>query len=149
MDTLFDADECERIVCRIESLSPAATRQWGRMDAAQALAHCAAALEGATGDRPLRQKFIGKVLGPLFRRKLLGPEPFARNAPTDAALVVSDARDLARERARLLAAIRKFVAGGREAAARYPHAFLGRLSGDEWGRIMRKHLDHHLRQFGA
>ena len=34
------------------------------------------------------------------------------------------------------------------AAARQTHSFFGRLSGDEWGRLMYKHLDHHLRQFG-
>jgi len=29
------------------------------------------------------------------------------------------------------------------------HSFLGRLSGEEWGIMMYKHLDHHLRQFGG
>jgi len=28
-------------------------------------------------------------------------------------------------------------------------SLLGRLKGEEWGRMMWKHLDHHLRQFGA
>jgi len=28
------------------------------------------------------------------------------------------------------------------------HSFLGRLRSDEWGVMMHKHLDHHLRQFG-
>ncbi len=27
--------------------------------------------------------------------------------------------------------------------------FLGRLSGEEWGRLMYKHIDHHLRQSGV
>ena len=29
------------------------------------------------------------------------------------------------------------------------HAFFGKLTGEEWGRLMHKHIDHHLRQFGA
>jgi hypothetical protein len=29
------------------------------------------------------------------------------------------------------------------------HSFLGRLKSDEWGVMMHKHLDHHLRQFGV
>jgi hypothetical protein len=29
------------------------------------------------------------------------------------------------------------------------HRFFGRLSGAEWGVTQYKHLDHHLRQFGA
>ncbi|TPW11975.1 MAG: hypothetical protein FD129_1557, partial [bacterium] len=30
-----------------------------------------------------------------------------------------------------------------------PHPFFGNLNIDEWGRLSWKHLDHHLRQFGA
>mgnify|MGYP001794749648 CR=1 FL=1 len=29
------------------------------------------------------------------------------------------------------------------------HAFFGRMPGQEWAILMYKHLDHHLRQFGA
>jgi len=29
------------------------------------------------------------------------------------------------------------------------HAFFGSLTGAEWGVSTYKHLDHHLRQFGA
>jgi hypothetical protein len=29
------------------------------------------------------------------------------------------------------------------------HRFFGRLTGAEWGVTQYKHLDHHLRQFGA
>jgi hypothetical protein len=57
-------------------------------------------------------------------------------------------RDFAREKARLIASIRKFHDGGPASAARFEHAFVGKLTGDEWGRMQHKHLDHHLRQFG-
>lgn len=40
------------------------------------------------------------------------------------------------------------AARGRE--AQWPdHAAFGRLSGREWGWLIYKHTDHHLRQFGA
>jgi hypothetical protein len=29
------------------------------------------------------------------------------------------------------------------------HSFFGRLTPEEWATLMYKHLDHHLRQFGA
>ena len=41
------------------------------------------------------------------------------------------------------------VARGPAAAGEAPHAFFGKLSGDEWGQLMYKHIDHHLRQFGG
>jgi hypothetical protein len=149
VDTLFDDAARERILRRVESLRPDSPRGWGRMTAAQAMAHCAITLEVATGAMPMRQKLIGRFLGPFFRRKILGPEPFSRNSPTGPELVVRDPKDLAAEKARVATLVRKFAAAGPDAASRCEHGFLGRLSGDEWGRLMHKHLDHHLGQFGA
>jgi hypothetical protein len=123
-------------------------RQWGKMDAAQMCAHCATALEAGTGDKPLKHKLIGKLLGPLVRKKMLGDEAFPRNSPTDPTFVFTDPREFAVEKQRLQAVIVRFVDRGPARAAEATHSFLGRLSGEEWGRLMGKHLDHHLRQFG-
>ena len=129
-----------------QSLRPTAR---GGKDCCQALAHCSIGLEAATGDRPTPQKLFGRLLSPFIRTRALGPGPVPRGAPTDPTFVVSDARDLAAEKARLLAVVDRFRALGPEAAGRHGHVFFGKLTGDEWGRLMDKHLDHHLRQFGA
>ena len=149
MHTLFDDAARAGILARIGALRADSPRGWGKMSPAQALCHCAITLEVVTGRLPMKQKFIGKVLGPFFRKKMLGPEPFSHNSPTGPELVVSEPRDFARERERVVALIATFAAAGPDAASRYEHGFLGRLSGDEWGRLMHKHLDHHLRQFGT
>ncbi len=149
MENLFAPADRARIEERIRSLRPDSPRQWGRMDAAQALAHCTLGLEAATGDRPTRQKWIGKILGPVFKGYFLGPRPFSRNAPTAPVFLVADPRDFERERGRLLAVVGRFADAGPDAASRQTHAFLGRMTGEEWGRAQWKHLDHHLRQFGA
>lgn len=149
MKTLFDSADRQELVARLEKLQPAAVRQWGKMTPPQALCHCSRALETATGDRPLKQKLIGKILAPLVRKSALGEKPFGKNSPTDPSFVVSDERDLAAERARLLELIDRLVQRGPQGAAQYTHAFFGKLSGDEWGTLMYKHIDHHLRQFGA
>ena len=149
MHDLFDPASRQEILDRLGRLRPDSVRLWGKMDAGQMLAHCATALEVATGDQPRKQSLIGKLLGPLVRKKLLGPEPFSRNSPTDPAFVFADARDFARERERLVADVHRFAERGPDAAAAATHSFLGRLSGAEWGCLMGKHLDHHLRQFGV
>jgi hypothetical protein len=148
LDDLFDPSARQAILARLDRLEPTSARQWGKMDAAQMLAHCATAMEVATSDRPRKQALIGRLLGPLVRRRMLGTQPFPRNSPTDPTFVVSDSRDFARERTRLQAVIETFAARGPERAAEAVHTFLGRLSGPEWGCMMYKHLDHHLRQFG-
>lgn len=149
MENLFDPPAKKAILERLKSLSPGAERQWGKMSAPQMLAHCAVALEAGTGDRPRPQQFIGKIFGPFVRKGLLGEKPFSKNSPTDPAFIVQDERDFAKERERLAGLIERFCERGRENAGGQMHSFLGRMTGDEWGLLMYKHIDHHLKQFGS
>jgi Protein of unknown function (DUF1569) len=149
MPNLFDAASRDSILARLSSLQPGATRQWGKMGVAQMLAHCSIAMEAATGDRPREQQLIGKLLGWMVRSKLLGDQPFSRNSPTDPTFIVRDEKDFDVEKRRLISVVSKFCERGPEEAARQTHSFLGKLSGDEWGVMMHKHIDHHLKQFDA
>ena len=76
-------------------------------------------------------------------------EPMKRNAPTSPAFIVRDQPDVMVEGARLSALIDRFSEGGRDACTRHPHTFFGPMTPDEWAILMYKHVDHHLRQFGA
>ena len=149
MQSLFDPASRESILARLAKLQPGAARQWGKMTDAQMLAHCSAAMEVATGDRPRRQAFIGKVFGPFVRSSLLGEKPFSRNSPTDPTFIVTEEKEFEAERERLTRLVNRFCESGTEKASAQTHSFLGRLKGEEWGVMMYKHLDHHLRQFGA
>lgn len=150
MKSLFDPPVYEEVKARLSRLGLDSPRQWGTMSAAQALAHCAAGLETAVGDKPLPRVFIGRLLGPLVKRLALGSEkPMVRNSPTAPGLLVKDPRDLEAERRRLAALIERFVVGGAAGCTTHPHAFFGALTPDEWARLMYKHLDHHLRQFSV
>jgi hypothetical protein len=150
MDTLFDAAAKDSILSRIETLRPDSPRGWGKLDPAQMLAHCALGMEAATGDAVLYSTFMAKLIGPLFKKAMLGPKPFSKSSPTHPMLVLHKAPcDFAREKARLAAVVRKFHDAGPASAAKYRHAFVQTLTGDEWGVLQWKHLDHHLRQFGA
>lgn len=149
MISVFHGPDREALAARIGKLEPHASRLWGKMDPAQMLAHSTIAFEAATGDRPMRQGLPGKLVAWLVLGRVLGTAPFGKGAPTDSSFVVSDARDFARERERLLAVLGRFVNAGPASAGRFQHVFFGKLTGDEWGILMAKHLDHHLRQFGA
>jgi Protein of unknown function (DUF1569) len=147
--TLFQPADREALLARLDALQPGCTRQWGTMDPAQMLCHCAIALETGTGDRPMKQKLIGKILMPFFRSKILGEKPFSKNSPTDPTFVVSGTRDFTAERTRLTGLVHRFVELGEDAAGKHEHAFFGKMTGREWGELMYKHIDHHLRQFGG
>jgi hypothetical protein len=149
MKTLFDQTDRESIRQRLGALQAGSPRQWGKMNAAQMVTHCARALETGTGDRPMKQAFLGKIITPFIRSSILGAKPFGGNAPTDPSFVVADEREFTVERQRLLDLIDRLVERGTSAAATQTHAFFGKLSGEEWGQLMYKHIDHHLQQFGV
>lgn len=147
--SIFDATDRARTLARLEALRSDASRQWGKMDPAQMLAHCAVAIELPLENPNRKQVLIGRLFAPLVRAKYLGDAPFPKSSPTDPAFVESDPRNFAGEKARLLSALARFVERGPEAANGTVHTFFGRMSGAEWGRLIYKHLDHHLRQFGV
>ena len=149
MQNMFVDGDRVAIETRLSLLHPGAARQWGRMSAAQMLAHCAAALETPLGERRERQCLLGRVMTPFIRSSVFGEAPLRRNTPTDAACVIHDEREFVEEQRRLMEKVRRFCDRGPSAADQQVHSFFGSLTGQEWGRFVYKHLDHHLRQFGS
>jgi Protein of unknown function (DUF1569) len=150
MKNLFDPTAAAEVKARLLKLRPESERQWGTMNPAQAVAHCCGGMQMALGETRPKRMMIGRLLGGLIKRLALGnDEPMRRNTPTVPEIVVADARELDTERQRLLGMIDRFTAGGPAGCTTYPHSFFGRLTPEQWAVLMYKHLDHHLRQFGA
>jgi hypothetical protein len=149
MKSLFDPACVRDIKARLARLKLDSPRQWGKMNAPQAVAHCAAGVEMALGDRRPPRLIIGGIVGHFIKPMVFrDDEPMRRNSPTVKDLVVQDERDLAFERDRLCGLMDRFAESGRASCTSHPHAFFGPLTPDEWAILMYKHLDHHLRQFG-
>jgi Protein of unknown function (DUF1569) len=150
MKTLFDGATVTEVKERITRLRPDSERQWGKMSPAQALAHCAASMQLATGELRPPRVFIGRLLGGWAKQSMIVQgKPMSRNAPTNRHLRVQDDRDLGVEARHLAGAIDRFAAGGPSGCTTHPHPFFGPLTPDEWAALMYLHLDHHLRQFQA
>jgi hypothetical protein len=148
MKNLFEAATVEEVKERVARLRPDSDRLWGKMNPAQALAHCSAAMEMAVGEKLPRRILIGRLLGRLAKKSMIVNEkPMPRNAGTDKSLVVTDERDFVAERQRLSEFIDRFAAGGPGVCTKHPHFFFGPLTPLEWAALMYQHLDHHLRQF--
>jgi len=149
MKNLFERESVDEVVSRIDKLQPTTQRQWGKMDVAQMMAHCSAAFDMAAGRINPPRPLIGWLIGPLFKSIYSNEKPFPRSSPTDPKLVVSDERNFVREQEQLRLKIRQFQQGGEAGCTRHPHPFFGALTPQQWARGMYKHMDHHLRQFGA
>lgn len=149
MKTIFDAQVFEETVNRLEGLAPAAARQWGKMSPAQMLEHTARTVDIALGRGKQQQMLLGKLIGWTVRKRFLGAEPFQKNAPTGPDFVVKHEPEFEAAKARLIGLVRELHAKGEAGVEGHVHGFFGAMSGADWGRTQYKHLDHHLRQFGA
>jgi hypothetical protein len=145
--SLFRPDDAAAVLQRVRRLRPDSRAQWGKMDAAQMLAHCQVPLRVALGDVKLKRGLVGVIFGGMAKRKLLGPQPFGHDMPTGPEFRIAGARDFVRERDELEALVQRFAAAGPAGLTREPHPFFGPLTTPEWETLMWKHLDHHLRQF--
>ncbi len=149
MKNLFEKEAVDEVCARIDKLEPASARQWGKMDVAQMLAHCSATMDMASGRLNLPRAFIGRLIGRIFKPIYTNEKPFSRNSPTADELRIVGVRDLKREQEQLKQKVREFDEGGEAKCTRHPHPFFGAFTPQEWARGSYKHLDHHLRQFGA
>src|ERR1700676_4152169 len=115
MKHLLEASTVEEVKERMARLRPDSHRLWGKMNPAQALAHCSAAMEMATGKNRPPRILIGRLLGPLGKKSIIvNGTPMRRNSMTEKSVLVTDERDFVVERQRLRESIDRFAAGGPE-----------------------------------
>ena len=132
MKHLFEAARVEEVKKRMAQLRPDSERQWGKMNAAQAVAHCSGGLELALGDRMPPRMFVGRIIAGMIKPKVMGnDEPMRRNSPTVKGLVIQDERDLGMERERLCGLIDRFAAAGPKGCTKHPHRSEERRVGKE------------------
>jgi hypothetical protein len=150
MKDIFDAAVTEEQIRRIRMLSPETRPLWGKMNAAQMLAHLCVSYEMVYEDRHRRPGRLMRLLLRAFvKNAVVGDKPYRRNTPTAPAFRVTDARDFERERDRLIGFLRRTQElGPAYFDGRESHSF-GPLTLTEWNNLFYKHLDHHLRQFGV
>ena len=148
MDSIFNPATIESFIARINKLTPATPALWGKMNVAQMLAHCQVPIQVAVGGIVTKGGLIALLFGRIAKKKLVNDQPFERNLPTMKEAKIADVRDFEKERAALIALVKKFETGP-EVLIKGPHPFFGPLTVDEWSTLQYKHLDHHLRQFGV
>jgi hypothetical protein len=149
MKNFFEVTTLNEMKNRLTRLSAESNRQWGKMNAAQMLAHCSEWMEMASGQTSPPRSWMGYIFGGLAKRSVLSDAPIRRNMPTDRSLTVNDERNFTSERQRLVLCMDRFTAGGPEQCTKHAHSFFGPMTPEEWAILAYKHLDHHFRQFGV
>lgn len=152
MKNLFDKGTAEVLNLRFLSLTSSTPPAWGVMNAGQMICHCTDALREPLGLRPTRSssnlltstvvKWITFYVLPWPQGKL--PTSFEYDQHQGGTRPTEFDADR-NELFRLLSMMEqqpdwfKF----------HPHPLFGKLSRREWGTLIWKHFDHHLRQFNV
>ena len=146
MPMIHDPAFRESAKTRIKALGPDAQRQWGKMSVDQMLWHVNCGLENALGRYPIAS--IKMPLPHALMKLVVFNLPWRKGkTPTAPELVAGGAHDFEAERNKMLRLMGEFAAASLDGSWG-DSAFLGPLKGREWSRLMAKHVDHHLRQFG-
>lgn len=148
MKTLHDRVERAAILDRLARLSPQSPRQWGTMTVGEMVGHLSKAAEMALGELPTRPKGPRAFRHFPLKHLVLYVLPMPKGAPTARELVVPASGDFVTDVARLRALVERLGATPLDAPGP-SHPLFGPLSTREWGVLARKHMDHHLRQFGV
>jgi hypothetical protein len=149
MPSLFEQQTANEILQRINNLQPNSQRQWGKMSAAQMMAHVNFVLQLATGDKTEKPTFMMKLMGPMIKKVIMSPKPFKQSLPTGPNFVMKEEKDFSMEKQSLINTYNKFIQGGTATAEGKKHPIMGKLTAEEWGYSQWKHFDHHLKQFGV
>ncbi len=148
MKSFFDAASQQELLKRLEKLTIDTKPQWGKMNAAQMLAHCGVAFKTATGEVQLKpMPFIFRVVGPMIKKSVLSEKPYRKNAPTAPEFLIPSDMDFAVGKQNFEEGFRK-LAVGPQVVKTLKHPFFGKMTTEEWGRHLYKHTDYHFGQFG-
>ncbi len=146
---LFDNSTFDEIVARMNQLDASSQRLWGKMKAAQMLAHCKEAFKVPLSSKKIPRSVMGILFGWMMKSKLYNESPWSKNLPTASNFRIKDDRNFEVEKNDLLSMITNFHMRGALGIGDKIHPMFGKIAAENWGKSMWKHVDHHLRQFGV
>jgi hypothetical protein len=146
---MWDAEAAREIRERVSRLTSDRAGAWGRMTPPQMVCHLAESLKMALGELRVAPKNT-PIRFPPLKQLIVYWAPFPKNVPTAPELLARPPRDWPGDIADLQRLVDRFCARGAEPDAEWPpHPAFGALSRRAWGVLVYRHMDHHLRQFGA
>lgn len=150
IENIFNESVKNTILERINQLNPDTKALWGKMDAAQMLAHCCVTYEYIFDNIHPRPGFlIGFLLKKFVKKYVVSDQPYKKGSATAKEFIKQSKHDFELEKKRLVDYIEKtYELGINHFDQKESHSF-GVLTKEEWNAMFYKHLVHHLSQFGV
>ena len=146
--TIWDPSVRASIAARAQRVTADAKPGWGKMNTSAMMAHINDSLRMALGDLPVKSKNLPLRYKPV-RKLFIYYLPMPKGAPTAPELIARCPNAVLEDEKRAFADLMARCAAVTPATALGEHPAFGDLSYDEYGALIAKHTDHHLRQFGV
>ncbi|NHM04207.1 DUF1569 domain-containing protein [Flavobacterium celericrescens] len=148
MNSIYDKASNEAIIARINQLTSETEGLWGKMNVDQMFKHCSAAIDVAFGEKEVKVSLMMKILGRVAKNKVLNNE-FLHNSPTAKEFIFIETYDFEASKKEFIERFSRFSNEGKSAIKTMNHPFWGKMTYEDWDKLMWRHVDHHLRQFGV
>jgi hypothetical protein len=148
MSSIFNLNDNQDLINRINQLTPQSQRQWGKMTPDQMMSRCIAPIDIALGNKQLKANFLFSLLGRLLKKRIINAPHFGKDSPTAPDFIRTGSYDFDKTKLELIEKVQIFK-DGTQVIKTNRHPFFGSMSSQDWDNLQWKHLDHHLRQFGV
>jgi hypothetical protein len=148
MKSIFDEESRANLITRVDSLTEHSTAQWGKMNVYQMIKHCSTWEEMVQGKHRYKQMFMGRIFGRMVLKSVLKDErPLKHNTPTIPDLIIREkGGNISTQKAEWISRIQEYSTFSNPG---FVHVFFGKMTEQQVGQLVYKHIDHHLRQFNA
>ena len=150
MKTIFNQQESEGLVERIDILSKENSAQWGKMNAYQMIKHCIESENMYLGNVKLKRLFIGKLFGKMALKGMVNDDrPLGHGKPTHPTFKITGNGKVEELKEEWIELIKQYNVRSEDNFRDFEHPFFGKMTKQQLGVSVFKHIDHHLRQFGV
>ncbi len=151
MKNFFKEKNRVSLLNRLSNLTNEHTSRWGKMNSHQVIVHLTDPFRAALNERPVAVHRSAFSKWP-FNKFVVYIMPWPKGAPTAPEFIQgvkgSTPVEFEKDKQELFRAMEKFVLSEKTMTF-LPSPVFGKINNKDWGRLMWRHVNHHLKQFGV
>lgn len=142
----FEKENYQALIQRLQKIDNESKRQWGQMSSAQMLHHLNVAIGSGLGFYTIEDKsnFVSRSVVKFLILNVL--KMFPKNSETPPTLKATGNYDFETEKQQLLTILAKAFDTQKDSEWG-KHTLFGKMSREEWGKLIMIHCNHHFQQF--
>lgn len=149
MKDIYSSTVSGELKKRVLQLNKNTAPHWGKMNAAQMLAHLNLMFKISLEDNPKRPPaFVRFIMQLIVKPIVINEKPYKKNSGTAPEMKVIGGVNFEAEQDKLISYLFEVSKKRRIYFENRVHPVFGKLTTEEWSRLFYKHINHHFEQFG-